>query len=99
MKKHILKSIAFFATVLSFTSCTKTTETINSKLYKLSLDENVKMVKIPNRNYEMLATEVPNVLYNFSILRKEVVGGSPLYPATGVSWFGAIRFCNELSKV
>lgn len=99
MKKQILKSITLLFVVLFFVSCTKSTETINSKLYKLSFGENVKMVKIPNRNYEMLATEVPNILYDFSILRKETVGGSPLYPATGVSWFGAIRFCNELSKV
>ena len=57
------------------------------------------MVKIPNKKFEILNTEVTQKLY------KEVMGENPSYYSKGennpvecVSWYDAIYFCNKLSE-
>lgn len=57
------------------------------------------MVKIPNKKFEILNTEVTQKLY------KEVMGKNPSYysegennPVESVSWYDAIYFCNKLSE-
>ena len=54
-------------------------------------------VKVPGKNYSIMATEVTQKLY------KEVMGENPSYhkgddlPVEQVSWYDAIYFCNMLS--
>lgn len=99
MKKHIIFFPVLLVVTLFLVSCTKSTENINKKIYKLSLSEDVKMIKIPDRDYEILSTEVPEVLYNFSVLNNEADERDDNYPAAGMSWFEALKFCNKLSEV
>ncbi|MBQ0051466.1 MAG: SUMF1/EgtB/PvdO family nonheme iron enzyme [Treponema sp.] len=58
----------------------------------------IKMVKIPNKNFKMLSTEVTQKLY------AAIMGENPSYfkgdsnPVECVNWLDAIYFCNKLSE-
>ena len=65
---------------------------------ELKNDTFAKFVKIPEKNYSMMKTEVTQKLY------KEVMGENPSYhkgddrPIEDISWYDAIYFCNKLSE-
>ncbi|MCI5523444.1 MAG: formylglycine-generating enzyme family protein [Spirochaetia bacterium] len=58
----------------------------------------IKMVDIPDRDFQMLNTEVTQKLYT------TIMGSNPSYfkgdnnPVEYVSWYDAIYFCNKLSE-
>lgn len=91
MKKSMVCAVVAAALVcMSLASCSKK-KTANQ----------CEMVKIPDRNFELMNTEVTQKLY------EEIMGENPSYwdynkgennPVTDVSWYDAIYFCNKMSE-
>ena len=59
---------------------------------------NLKMVKIPGKNFEMLSTEVTQEIYTALKLNPSKYLGDNL-PVDSVSWYDAVDFCNILSQM
>lgn len=59
----------------------------------------VKMVKIPDRNFEMLQTEVTQDLYESVMGENPSNNNGKNNPVENVSWYDAIYFCNKLSEL
>ena len=58
----------------------------------------IKMVRIPGKSFEMLATEVTQKLYEFIIGKNPSKFNGENLPVESVSWYDAVEFCNSLSK-
>lgn len=93
MKKISVKMAgAFAALILGLSGCGTT------KVAKFFDSMGIKMVDIPDCDYQMLNTEVPQKLYT------SIMGSNPSYyegdnnPVENVSWYDAIYFCNKLSE-
>ena len=71
---------------------------VNRAIYQ-HINDDVDMIKIPNRNILMSRTEVTQKLYT------SIMGANPNYlkgsnyPAGRVNWYDAIYFCNKLSEL
>lgn len=60
--------------------------------------DDLEMVKIPGKKFEMLKTEVTQELYEYIMYENPSwMKGSDL-PVESVSWYDAIYFCNKLSE-
>lgn len=56
------------------------------------------MVKIPNKKFEMLKTEVTQKLYQAIMVENPSKFKGENNPVENVSWYDAIYFCNKLSE-
>ncbi len=76
------------------TASIRNNETASNHTYKMDLE----MIQIPNRNFEMLRTELTQKLY-ISVLGENPSNFKGInLPVEQVSWYEAINFCNALSK-
>ena len=58
----------------------------------------IKMVDIPDRDFQMLNTEVTQKLYTAIMGRNPSIFKGDNNPVENVSWYDAIYFCNKLSE-
>ncbi|MBR0031955.1 MAG: SUMF1/EgtB/PvdO family nonheme iron enzyme [Treponema sp.] len=69
------------------------------KFITIEKTNNIEMIKIPGKNFEMQRTEVTQWLYE-SVMGKNPSKVEAAYlPVTNLSWYDAIVFCNKLSAI
>lgn len=71
----------------------------NYKKYPVIGDLIANMIKIPNRNYEILKTEVTQSLYKSIMQENPSAAKDDNFPVTNVSIVDAVYFCNKLSEI
>ena len=60
--------------------------------------DDLEMVKIPGKKFEMLKTEVTQELYEYIMYENPSWMKGFDLPVESVSWYDAIYFCNKLSE-
>lgn len=95
MKKLIALAMAVVM-IFSFVSCLKIkSKKLDSVEKRIGLD----MVKIPERDIQMLRTEVTQEFYEKIMGNNPSSNKSNQYPVESVSWFDAVELCNKLSQM
>lgn len=59
----------------------------------------IEMIQIPNKQFEVLSTEVTQKLYESVMNQNPSKNIGENNPVTNISWCDAIYFCNKLSKI